>query len=135
MPAGKGSLMILKIYNGVTFDAISGLRSNSMDVNNETVDITNNDSGGMQELLDGAGIQSFALSADGVFLDGAVGDEDLRANAFGNTQDQFELFFANGDKISGVFAITSYNRAGSYNGEETFSISLSSSGDITFTAA
>ena len=38
-------------------------------------------------------------------------------------------------KVKGAFIITSYERAGEYNGEETFSITLESNGTMTYTNA
>jgi predicted secreted protein len=46
----------------------------------------------------------------------------------------YQLVFGNADTIDGSFKITSYERSGEFNGEETYSITLESSGQITFTA-
>ncbi|MCH2547188.1 MAG: phage tail protein [Alphaproteobacteria bacterium] len=54
---------------------------------------------------------------------------------YGNSVKNFDLTFGNGDKLEGAFQITSYQRAGSYSDVETYSLTLSSAGQVTFTTA
>ena len=51
------------------------------------------------------------------------------------TKQDFEAVFGDGSNVKGAFIITSYERAGEYNGEETFSVSLESNGTMTYTNA
>ena len=141
MAAQKGSAFLLKDNATGTPATIGGLRSTSMTVNGEIVDITTKDSSTMvtsggdkgREILSAGGIRSLSISASGVFLDGAT-DENVRDAAFKGELNAYQLVFGNGDTVDGTFAITSYERAGEFNGEETFSLTLESSGVITFTA-
>jgi len=58
MAAQKGSAMLMKVGNAgspETFTTIAGLRSTSLTVNNESVDVTNKDSSGKRTLLAAAG--------------------------------------------------------------------------------
>lgn len=138
MTAQKGSLVLLKIGNGgtpsETFTTVGGLRTTSFTHNNQTVDTTNKQSGAWRELLDGAGTRSVSISGSGIFTDSAA-EETLRGYAMANSIHNFELTFGNGDTLAGPFQITSYQRAGSYNDAETYSITLASAGQVSFVVA
>ena len=74
MAAQKGSAMLMKVGNGgspETFTTIGGLRSTSLTINNESVDVTNKDSSGKRTMLAAAGVQSISVSGSGVFTDAA----------------------------------------------------------------
>lgn len=136
MTAQKGSLVLIKVGDGAgseTFTTIGGLRTSRFSINNQSVDATNKDSGAWRRLLDGAGIRSVSLSGTGIFTD-STAEETVRSYAFSNTIKNYKFFFANGDSITGAFQITSYERSGNYDGEETYALSLASAGAITFTA-
>ncbi len=137
MTAQKGSLFLLKAGDGggpETFTTVGGMRATNFQINNQTVDVTNKDSAGMRELLAGAGVQSMSLSANGVFTDSAA-EETVRSQAAANTINNYQIVSGNGDKWQGAFLITSYQRSGAHDADEQFSISLESSGAITFPAA
>ena len=141
MAAQKGSSFLLKDNADGTPATIGGLRSTSMTVNGEMVDITTKESSAFvsggndlgRELLTGGGITSMSISASGVWMD-STDDENVRDAAFKGEVNAYQLLFGNADTIDGSFKITSYERAGEYNGEETYSITLESSGVVTFTA-
>lgn len=141
MAAQKGSSFLLKDNSTGTPATIGGLRATSMTVNGEIVDVTTKDSSVFvssgndigREILTGGGITSMSISASGVFVDSAT-DENVRDAAFKGEVNDYQLVFGNADTIDGSFKITSYERSGEFNGEETYSITLESSGQITFTA-
>ena len=143
MAAQKGSALLLKSTpTGGSETTIAGLRSTSMTINGEMVDITTKDSdalvsGGVtkaRELLQGGGVSNMSISASGVFTDSAL-ENDIRVRAQKGQIDSYKLVFGDGDNIVGNFQITSYERAGEYNGEETYSLTLESSGQVTHTSA
>jgi TP901-1 family phage major tail protein len=143
MAAQKGSALLLKSTpTGGSETTIAGLRSTSMTINGEMVDITTKDSdalvsGGVtkaRELLQGGGVSNMSISASGVFTDSAL-ENDIRVRAQKGQIDTYKLVFGDGDNITGSFQITSYERAGEYNGEETYSLTLESSGQVTHTSA
>ena len=76
MAAQIGSSLLIKIGDAASpevFATVAGLRTKSLSINSETVDVTNSDSASkMRELLAGAGIISVSASGDGVFTDAAV---------------------------------------------------------------
>ena len=142
MAAQKGSAFLLKDNSTGTPATIGGLRSTSMSINGEMVDITTKDSNAFitsgndkaRDLLQGGGIRSMSISASGVFTDSST-ENILRGFAFDGAIQNYDLVFGDGSKVAGAFLITSYERAGEYNGEETYSVSLESHNTITYTNA
>lgn len=143
MAAQKGASLLLKATPaGGSLTTIAGLRSTSMTLNGETVDITNKSSNPLvsggddvgRELLVGGGVRSMSISAAGVFTDSAV-ENTMRERAQKGNLATYTLAFGDGDSIAGTFAISSYERAGEFNGEETFSLTMESSGQLTHTSA
>ena len=142
MAAGKGSSFLLKDNSTGTPATMGGLRSTSMTINGEAVDITTKDSNAFissgndkaRDLLQGGGVRSMTISASGVFTDSST-ENILRGFAFDGAIQSYDLVFSDGSKISGAFLITSYERAGEFNGEETYSVTLESSNTITYTNA
>ena len=142
MPAGKGSSFLLKDNSTGTPATIGGLRSTSMTINGEAVDITSKDSNAFissgndkaRDLLQGGGVRSMSISASGVFTDSST-ENILRGFAFDGAIQNYDLVFSDGSKIAGAFLVTSYERAGEFNGEETYSVTLESSNTITYTNA
>ena len=142
MAAQKGSALLLKATLSGSESTVAGLRSTSMAINGEMVDVTTKDSnplvaGGAdkaREILEGGGIRSMSISASGVFTDSAL-ENDIRISAQKGQIREYKLVFGDGDDITGNFLITSYERAGEFNGEETYSMTLESSGQVTHTSA
>ena len=146
MAAQKGLDVLMKIDISGTKTTIGGLRSTSITLNDESVDITNKDSLGTRTLLAGAGVNSLSVSGSGVFTDAA--SEVAVRTAFAaqqNTTDgssaqtaafeSFQFIMPNLGTYTGNFQITSLEYAGEYNGEATYSMSFESAGYITFAAA
>jgi len=137
MAAQKGRLILIKRGDGAgteVFTSVAGMRSKTITVNNETVDITTADDAPWRQLFENVGVRSVSVSGSGVFQDDSIGnlvEDDALAGAIGN----YELLFENGDKLSGAFAITSFEYGGEHTAEQTFSMSLESSGTITMTRA
>jgi TP901-1 family phage major tail protein len=135
MAAQKGLSFLLK--QGAVLSTpttLAGMRSTSMTINTEIVDVTTKDSAGVRTLLAGAGVTSLSISASGLFTDATV-EETVRGYAFAGSANTFSLFFENGDTLEASFIISSYERSGEYNGAEEYSLTLEASGTITYTAA
>lgn len=147
MAAQKGKDILMKINtSGSTYVTVGGLRSTSITLNDESVDITNKDSAGTRTLLAGAGVNSVSISGSGVFTDST--SEVLVRTSYAaqqNTSDgsqaqtpafkNFQFLVTDLGTYTGSFQITSIEYAGEYNGEATYSMSFESAGYITFAAA
>ena len=143
MAAQKGLDVLMKIDISGTKTTIVGLRSTSITLNDESVDITNKDSLGTRTLLAGAGVNSISISGSGVFTD-STAEVAVRTayQAQQNTTNgssaqtaaftSFEFSMPDLGTYTGPFQITSLEYAGEYNGEATYSMSFESAGYITF---
>jgi TP901-1 family phage major tail protein len=134
MAAQKGREFLLKAGTAAAGVALAGLRDTSFRVNNSPVDVSTKDSAGWQELMADAELSSLEIQASGLFDDDAA-LETVRGYAFARTINAFGLIFDNGDTLDADFMVTSFERSGSYNGAEQYSVTLVSSGAPTFTAA
>ena len=142
MAAQKGSNFLLKENSTGTPATVGGMRSTSMSINGEMVDITTKDSNAFvtsgndkaRDILQGGGIRSMSMSASGVFTDSST-ENLVRGFAFDGSIQNYDLIFGDGSKVAGAFLITSYERAGEYNGEETYSLTLESHNTLTYTNA
>ena len=69
MAAQKGSAVLIKATVSGSLVTVGGLRSSSITLNDEMVDITNKDSSNNRTLLPQGGIQSMTITGSGVFTD------------------------------------------------------------------
>ena len=136
MAAQSGATFILHQGDGGSpevFTVTLGMfRTNSLVINGEAVDITDKDSSGWRTLLTGGGIKSMTVSGSGVFTDTAA-EETVRSQMFAQTLNNYQVRSGSTEIFQGAFQITSYERSGDHNAEEQISITLESSGAITFT--
>jgi TP901-1 family phage major tail protein len=137
MAAQKGSDILIKVdSNGAgSFVTIGGMRSKSISLNAETVDVSDSDSvNKWRELLAGAGMKSATLTGSGVFKDTA-GEEDVRGYFFAQSIEDYQFIIPDFGTIGGAFQVTAIDYAGEYNGEATYSMTFESAGELTWTAA
>lgn len=135
MTSQRGRDLLLKIGNGgapETFTALGAARTVSMVLNNQSFDNTLMDGNGFQKLQADAGIQSMELMLEGLFKDAAA-EETLRLSAFNRTSKNYQLLFPNGDMYAADFVVHDYRRGGSFDGLETFAVTLVRNGSGTFT--
>jgi TP901-1 family phage major tail protein len=134
MPAQKGRDVLIKVYDGVsTYITIGGVRSKSIAINAETIDISDGDSTNQwRELLANAGIKSATISGSGVFKDTA-GEERIRSLMFSQALEQFQFIIPTFATIQGFFQVTSIEYSGDYNGEAQYTTTFESAGALTST--
>ncbi|WP_339690533.1 phage major tail protein, TP901-1 family [Celeribacter baekdonensis] len=131
---GKDLLIKLDMTGSGSFETIAGLRATRISFNAESVDVTSlESSGGWRELLGGAGVKSASISGSGVFKDQST-DERARQIFFDGEVPNFQVIIPNFGVVEGAFQLTSIEYAGSYNGEATYELAMSSAGQLTFTA-
>lgn len=134
MAAQKGNAVLIKIAVSGSQVTVGGLRSSSITLNEESVDITNKDSAGSRILLADAGITTVSISGSGVFTD-AASEVQLRTNFSSTALSAMSFIVPDLGTFSGNFHIASLEYAGEYNGEATFSATFESGGAISFAAA
>lgn len=131
MAASKGRDFLLKI--GST--TLAAMKTTSFSVSGESIDVTTKDSTARaRELLAAAGVISMSISASGI-LTASAQFATLLTSLKAGTLDSYTIAFDGGDTIAGSFLVTSLDATGEMNGAQTYSVTLESSGDFTFTAA
>lgn len=115
------------------YTTIAGMRSTSMSINNEQVDVTDKGDVPWRQLL-AVGIRSMELSAAGVFSDGtSIGD--IMSDVTSGAIVEFKIISGRGDYFVGLFLVASCERSGEYNQAEQYTLSLASAGAIAYTPA
>ena len=133
MAVQKGSAVLIKVGNGASpevFTTIGALRSSSITINSEQIDVTKKDSSRVRTLLANAGIKSFSVSGSGIFDDGASHQTILtafNATAFVN----FQFLVPDYNTFTGSFQVTSIEYSGEYNDSAQYSLSFESAGAVT----
>lgn len=114
-----------------TFTAIGTLRDSTLTINNEQVDTTDKATAPNRELKN-CGINSLSLSGAGPFSDDApLGI--VHARARDGDLYVYRVTSGLGDQYQGEFQTASFERSGSYNNVEEYTMSLESSGIIAYT--
>ena len=132
MTAQAGIHFLLKLGSRAAQPrTLAGLRATQMRLDNDLIDTTHKDSLGSRTLLAQAGTQKLTVTASGLFTNQAV-EEETRLIAFQKRIETYCLFFPNGDVLESAFYISHYERSGDYNGEETYSLTLESSGLLNY---
>lgn len=131
---GKDLLIKIDLDGSGDFQTVAGLRATRISFNAESVDVTTIESeGGWRELLEGAGMRSATLSGSGVFRDDAT-DARARQVFFDGQMPEFQVVIPDFGIVEGAFQITALEYSGSFDGEATYELSLSSAGALDFAA-
>lgn len=132
-----GRALLVKIDDGSGSKSnLCGLNSKSLTINNSSIDVTTPDcttpEGALYtETL--AGLKNVSVSGDGFFEDSTA---EARMNTVAMAADNsttFEVVVPNFGTYAGTFRITSVEFGGETEGGVTYSLSLESSGTVTFT--
>ncbi len=136
-----GRALLVKIGEGAvseTFSNLCGLNSKSLTINNSSIDVTTPDcttpEGALwTETL--AGLKNVSVSGDGFFEDSTA---EARMNTVAMQNDNscnFQVVVPDFGTYAGAFRIASVEFGGETEGGVTYSLSLESTGTVTFTAA
>ena len=134
MAAQKGSALLMKIGDGASpeaFTTIGGMRSTSLTMNDEMVDVTNKDSSNARTILAEGGVNSITVSGSGVFTDSAS-ETTLKGKFNVSALTNYQFLVPDFGTFTGSFMLTTLEYGGEYNGEVTYSFTFESSGTITF---
>lgn len=131
MPANAGQDGVFSL--GLT--AVAGVRVSGFTREATPIDISDKGSAGYQELLSGKVSNAvLSMNVEGVEKDNALRDIALGPQA-GWYMTEASLQLANGDTLTGEFFLGSYQEGEDYKEAGTFTASLTSSGEWTFTPA
>jgi len=117
------------------YQTIGGIRAHKIDVNAAAIDVTNTDSAGQwKEVLDGAGVKSLKLSGSGVFASDAAA-QSVHGYALAGTIRKWQVTVPGLGVYVVPMKITAFSIDGQDKSEVTWSVSLDSAGQPTFTPA
>lgn len=139
MTAIHGALVVIKLGDGgdpEQFNALAGLKSKKLSVNNEAIDVTTQDSVDLwREYLARGGPKSVSLAGDGVFAAG-VQQGTLLGIAMSGTDivRSYQLVLPGFGTFEGPFLLESYEMNADTTDATQFSLTLNSAGQVTFTA-
>ena len=134
MAAQQGKALLMKIGDGASpevFTTIGGMRSNTLTMNDEMVDVTNKDSSGARTILAQGGVNSITIAGSGVFTDSAS-ETTLKGKFNVSALTNYQFLVPDFGTFTGAFMLTSLEYAGEYNGEVTYSFTFESAAAIVF---
>lgn len=132
--SGRDLLIQRSTDGGTTYNTIASVRTKSVAINNEPIDITTDDSDAWRTLLAEPGNRSIDLSVSGIWTDDDLLAQISAATASVALQD-LQIVYPDTSTHEGDFMINTFNVTGEYNGAATFEASFQSSGSVTYTAA
>ena len=135
MSLQPGKDLVLKISDGgmpPSFVETGGLTATAAAFSAAPVEASSLVSPGWREEVPGAGLSSARLSGSGVFLSGSAAAL-VRAAFFAGTAPDWQVILPGLGLIEGPFRLIRLDYAGPYAAEMTFSLTLQSAGEITFT--
>lgn len=111
---------------------VAAVRTRTVSINNEPVDITSDDDNGFRTMLQDPGTKTLDMSVEGVLKN----TTDFMGVAMSTTDilEGFSILFPGMGTIAGDFVVASFEVGAAYNESATFSATLQSSGEFTFTA-
>ena len=136
-----GRALLVKIGDGdgaEAFANLCGLNSKSLTINNSSIDVTTPDCTTPEGTLATeslSGLKNFSLSGNGFFEDSTT---EARMNTVAmatDNQANFQVTVPDFGTYAGAFRITTLEFGGETEGGVTYSVSLESTGAVTFTAA
>ena len=126
----NGALMLLQLKINKGWQVIGGLRTTKLEISNQLIDSSNVSSGAWRELSGSNGLKHMNISASGMFTD-SESEKTICKLAFTGELAEYKLSFANKDSLQGKFQVMHYDRFGEVDEEESYSITIASSGKIS----
>ncbi|SHI91029.1 phage major tail protein, TP901-1 family [Wenxinia saemankumensis] len=141
MAKQKGRQLLIKKAVAATptnFATVCGMTSKTISFNNNQIDVTTPDCetpGGplWRELSEG--IKSISVSGNGLF-EGTASEKEMLALATADTpQAPFQIIVPGLGTFEGPFLLSAMEYGGEMEGSVTYTLTLESAGEITFTPA
>lgn len=122
----------------IDWDAVTlkGVRSKTVSMSNEMVDVTTDDDNGWRTVLAVPGLKSVEVTVEGVVTDEILIAEFYKAATTGEAlKVTLPSSLATPGNLSGTFHLSSFEESGSHDGDVLFSATFMSSGEVTYTAS
>jgi TP901-1 family phage major tail protein len=131
---GRDLLLKIEAANSPgTYNTVGGLKTKSMAINNGAIDVTNHGSNEWKEILASAGVKDFQITGSGVFTSDATLTQMVN-DCINGTLRNFQIADVTSGSnrtYQGAFKITKFDNAGQFDKEQTWQLTLMSSGAIT----
>ena len=115
-----------------SFNTLGGLRSGTITINDNPVDITNVASNGFQEWLADGGVFAVTVSGDGIYDGTGTGASLVHSAAVNRTYLEVQVNSGANDYFVMDAVVESFERNGSYDDAEGFSVTFSSHGQVDY---
>lgn len=129
-------------FNGreltIDWDAVTlvGVRSKTVSMSNDMVDVTTDDDSGWRTLLADPGLKSIEVQVSGITSSEVVIAEFFNASTTGETlKVDLPSALANPGNLSGTYHLSSMEISGEHDGAYEFTATFMSSGAVTYTAS
>lgn len=136
--AQKSNLFVLQIGDGATteiFTKVAALTDVQLKVTVGSIDVTTKDTGGFASMLEGGGQKSVQVTASGMMHNNEATQALLKAKVLGGTNWNYKIVDEAGNTWAMRALITDWSEKGAVNGVQTFDVTLSSDGVVTYTTA
>ena len=131
----NGRDLIVKIGDGAdaneVFDEIDGIYNSSIKYQTKFFDKNDLSSSDWQVIKTNESSKSVSISIEGIY-NSSDSSNRLRSSAFLGNNSNYEIIFGSGEKITGSFIVTEYERSGKEKSEEHFKAKLQSSDKINY---
>src|SRR6056297_885371 len=109
---------------------VANMRTKSVTINRELVDVTDDDSSGWAQHLEEAGQMDVTISVEGVISDKTFMG-DILDPTYGD--EAYTLVYPDTGELAGTFGVTSFSTENAYNEASTYSFELRGNGAVTYT--
>lgn len=136
-----GRALLVKISDGASpevFANLCGLNSKTLTINNSMIDVTTPDCTTPEGALwteSLGGLKSVSVSGDGFFEDSTTETRMNTVAMLADAKTNFQIIVPSFGTYAGAFYIESLEFGGETEGGVTYSLTLASTGAVTFTAA
>lgn len=127
--AGRKLIIKRSTDGGITYNAIASVRSKSVTINAEPIDVSSDDSQADRTLLAEPGSKSLDISVSGVMKDDTLLAE-IMASASSMALQDIQIDYNGEFTLTGDFFLNSFTLSGEYQDAALFEASLQSSAAI-----
>lgn len=127
----SGSLVLLYLKSDERWNIVGGMRTTKFTLNNQLIDASICSDSPWKELHKESGLKQLIITISGAFSNSRA-ENDIQKYAFQGKIAEYRLVYPAGNSLSGNFQISNYHRVANVDEEESYSLSLVSSGQVFF---
>lgn len=128
MAGQSGTDYRLLVHDGATYATVGQEQNTSVDLEIDTSDTTNKDSGEWSEQIQT--IRSMSVDSDGIFESGDTAIQAIEGAYFSNSKLSIKVVRPSGSAYQSSATLDTFSTEGSYDGSFDYSVSVSSDGTV-----